>query len=479
MSSKAVKSISTGVKNLSVAKNPSAPKKQVAHHEAPRKKSAEAGKKSDPVIKKTDATKKSTGPKKALLDTKKPEHGRSKSPQPKHPKQKEHTNKAHHHKEEHKEEEKKVHQHKPNPDMLMSKYLTPEVKAALVNAQSSSGAKLADIIRSGTENPDSSCGLYASDMDSYEVFAPLFDPIIQAYHGLPPTEDHKARDLDAKNLGSLADLDPNNNRILSSRVRTARNLAKYPLTPGIQKQQRLDLETEVKNILLANLTEDLSGEYVSLASMDKPTKEKLIAEHMLFQEGDRFMASANINGNWPEGRGVFFSKDRRLLVWINEEDHMRVIAMQKGGNLAESFAHLSRALSELEKSLKFAWTKHLGFITACPTNLGTTMRASVHIKLPLLSALPENHKMFDGAKNFKDLCKNLKLSVRGTDGETFSKEDNGGVFDISNKARLGFSETELVKLLYKGLELLIAKEKQLEDAVVQKAASEPEKKAAR
>lgn len=110
----------------------------------------------------------------------------------------------------------------------------------------------------------------------------------------------------------------------------------------------------------------------------------MIDDHFLFKEGDRFLDACGLNRDWPEGRGIFHNDAKTFLVWINEEDQLRIISMQKGADILAVFTRLSTAAAEIEKVAKFAHDDHLGYITSCPTNLGTALRASVHIKLPLL-----------------------------------------------------------------------------------------------
>eukprot|EP00479_Gromia_sphaerica_P014731 TRINITY_DN8968_c0_g1_i1.p1 TRINITY_DN8968_c0_g1~~TRINITY_DN8968_c0_g1_i1.p1 ORF type:complete len:123 (+),score=27.31 TRINITY_DN8968_c0_g1_i1:329-697(+) len=118
--------------------------------------------------------------------------------------------------------------------------------------------------------------------------------------------------------------------------------------------------------------------------------------------------------------------------------------MEKGGDFKTIFDRLARGIAAVEKVLKekgkeFSFSDHLGYIHSCPTNLGTGMRASVHIKLPKLSAQP----------NFKEVCEDLKLQPRGVHGE--HSETTDGIYDISNKHRIGFSEVELVQTMIDGV----------------------------
>ena len=107
--------------------------------------------------------------------------------------------------------------------------------------------------------------------------------------------------------------------------------------------------------------------------------------NILFREGDRFLEACNLNRDWPNGRGIFHNASKTFLVWVNEEDQLRIISMQPGADIGAVFERLSRGAADTEKIVKFAHDDHLGYITSCPTNCGTAMRASVHIKLVKLS----------------------------------------------------------------------------------------------
>lgn len=129
---------------------------------------------------------------------------------------------------------------------------------------------------------------------------------------------------------------------------------------------------------------DLKGTYYSLAGMKEEDRKQLVDDHFLFKEGDRFLEACGLNRDWPEGRGIFHNDAKTFLVWVNEEDQLRIISMQQGSDIGQVFSRLSRACSEIEKIAKFAVDPELGNLTSCPTNLGTALRASVHIHLPLL-----------------------------------------------------------------------------------------------
>merc|ERR1711998_718260 len=195
---------------------------------------------------------------------------------------------------------------------------------------------------------------------------------------------------------------------------------------------------------------DLKGKFYPLEGMNAADQKQLIEDHFLFKEGDKYLASANLNRDWPSGRGIFHNDKKTFLVWVNEEDQLGIISMQKDVNIAEVFDRLCRAAKHIETVCKFAHDDHLGYITSCPTNLGTAMRASVHIKLPKLMADKET---------FNKVADEYEVQIRGIHGE--HTETNDGVFDISNKRRLGKSEKELVQDMINGVKALMDKENSL------------------
>ena len=330
---------------------------------------------------------------------------------------------------------------------LLCKYLTPEVFENLKALKTPNNFTLSQAINSGVQNPDSAIGVYAGDRESYTLFSPLFDPIIEGYHGFSSDDIHKS-DLDVNRLVAT-DLDPQNKYILSTRIRVGRNLENMPLGPGISKEQREEIEKRVSTALLG-LDGELSGEYYPIQGMKPEIQQQLIEDHFLFKAGDRYLEAAGLNRDWPSGRGIFHNTAKSFLVWINEEDQLRIISMQKGGNIKEVFSRLVTAIQKIEKTIEFSYSEHLGYITSCPTNLGTAMRASVHIKLPRLA---QNMELF------QSITDRHHLQIRGIHGE--HSESEGGVFDISNRRRLGVSEVECVQDMHDGVAALIAAEASL------------------
>ncbi len=330
---------------------------------------------------------------------------------------------------------------------LMAKYLTKNIYETLKNKQTKNGFTLQDAINSGLENPDSGIGIYAGDEESYTLFALLFDEIIKDYHGFSKEDNHHSN-LDINQL-NITNPDSDNEYILSTRIRVGRNLAGMPLGTAISKQQRLEV-AHIVTTALNSLEGDLAGKYYPLEGMSESDRITLVKEHFLFKAGDRFLESAGLNRDWPSARGIYHNFEKTFLVWVNEEDQLRIISMQKGGDIHAVFSRLVKALSALEKKIEFAHNNHLGYITSCPTNLGTAMRASVHIKLPKLG---KNQTLFN------EITDKYHLQIRGIDGE--HSQSDCGIYDISNKRRLGITEIQCVKDMYDGVVALIEQEKKL------------------
>lgn len=330
---------------------------------------------------------------------------------------------------------------------MLCRYLTPELFEALKEKRTGNGFTLEQAIHSGVVNPDSSIGLYAGDKESYTLFAPLFDPIIEAYHGFGREEMHRS-DLDPDNLNA-PNPDPEGNYIVSTRIRVGRNVDQLPLGPAVSREQRRQVESLVVEGLEA-LEGELEGSYYPLQGMSKELQEQLIEDHFLFKEGDRFLEAAGLNRDWPEGRGIYHNHDKTFLVWVNEEDQLRIISMQQGGDIKEVFERLVSAVRRIETKVPFSYSEHLGYITSCPTNLGTAMRASVHIALPKLSG---------DMRAFREITDRYHLQIRGVHGE--HSESEGSIYDISNRRRLGITEVEAVQDMADGVAALIAAEKSL------------------
>lgn len=342
----------------------------------------------------------------------------------------------------------------------MAKCLTNEIYNKLYQKKTSTGYTLDYAIQTGVDNPGHpfimTVGCVAGDEETYSVFADFFDPVIEKRHnGYAKNAKHKTN-LNPKNLVGGDDLDEK--YVLSCRVRTGRSIRGIALPPWCTRAERRAVETIVTDAL-SQLDGHLKGKYYSLVTMTDEEQEQLINDHFLFDKPvSPLLLSARMARDWPDARGIWHNEAKDFLVWINEEDHTRVISMQKGGNMKEVFTRFCDGLKKVETAIRkkgheFMWNKHLGFVLTCPSNLGTGLRGGVHVKIPLLSV----------TKEFDPLLKSLRLQKRGTGGVDTASV--GGVFDISNSDRLGSSEVEQVQAVVDGVKLMIELEKALEQGM--------------
>uniref|UniRef100_A0A3B4DU00 Creatine kinase S-type, mitochondrial n=1 Tax=Pygocentrus nattereri TaxID=42514 RepID=A0A3B4DU00_PYGNA len=339
----------------------------------------------------------------------------------------------------------------------MASALTPAIYAKLRDKITPNNWTLDQCIQTGVDNPGhpfiKTVGMVAGDEESYEVFAELFDPVIKDRHnGYDPRSMKHPTDLDASKITSgMFD----ERYVLSSRVRTGRSVRGLSLPPACTRSERREVERVVVQAL-SGLKGDLTGRYYSLSEMTDLEQQRLIDEHFLFDKPvSPLLTAAGMARDWPDARGIWHNNDKNFLIWINEEDHTRIISMEKGGNMKRVFERFCRGLKQVEhliqeRGWEFMWNERLGYVLTCPSNLGTGLRAGVHVRLPKLSKDPRFNKILD----------NLRLQKRGTGGVDTAAV--GDIFDISNNDRLGRSEVELVQLVIDGVNYLIECEKRLE-----------------
>jgi len=331
---------------------------------------------------------------------------------------------------------------------LLQKCLTKDIWEQCKDRRDKFGFTFKQCIFSGSKWTNSGVGVYAGSHDSYYAFAPFLDKIIQDYHGHKPTDKHiSSMDYNLLNCPPFpADEDK---MINSTRIRVARNLAAYPLGTAVTREQRNEIEKLVTSAL-GEFEGDLKGKYYSLATMSDADRKQLIADHFLFKGGDKYLQSAGLERDWPEARGIFHNDAKNFLVWVNEEDQLRIISMENGSNILRVFKRLADAANKIESKAKFANDDHFGYISTCPTNMGTGLRASVHIALPKLMINKDLHQ---------SIADKYHVQIRGIHGE--HTETTDGVFDISNMRRLGRNEVQLVQDMYDGVKAMIRAEKDL------------------
>jgi protein arginine kinase len=222
---------------------------------------------------------------------------------------------------------------------------------------------------------------------------------------------------------------PQRKIVLSSRVRLARNLRGFAF-PGWAKKPERQRALEALLPLVERLPEMAQGFSTPMDALAALDKQVLVERHLISREH----AAKNV------GSGVVISHNETLSVMLNEEDHLRMQALKSGLQLKNTFKLVDKVDTELEEQLDYAFSPRLGYLTACPTNVGTGMRASAMLHLPGL-VLGEQINQVVQAVN------KLGLAVRGLYGE--GTEALGNVFQISNQTTLGERETEVIERLNK------------------------------
>jgi creatine kinase len=323
------------------------------------------------------------------------------------------------------------------------------------------GSTFHKCIKSGLDNPDSGLGCYAMTPEDYCRFRGFFDNVIRDYHGDESGEKRHVTDwniedksFDVKRLG----LDK-----LSMRVRVGRNLIGFNLPGNMNRAERIEFELRMLPVFdqliekyggrVYSLTPDFGDKGVNPNLITNEEYHELVDAHVMFKDmsADPFLNSAGISNDWPYGRGCWQSEDKMRVIWFGEEDHLRIMCMKVGSDLLDVFTNLQDMLDSVSISLEgsdFARDDHYGYITSCPSNLGTGMRASVHVKVPNLTSDGTDQKA-------KELCKPLGLSVRGIGGE-HTPIGKDGTVDISPSARLFIKEREIIEKLFEGVQQLMA-----------------------
>jgi len=338
----------------------------------------------------------------------------------------------------------------------MAHVLTLEMYKRMRSKQTPSGYTIDHAIQTGIDNPGHpfimTVGCVAGDEETYEVFKEFFDPIIEARHnGYKPTDKHKTCLDPSKIQGDQFDM----NYVISSRCRTGRSIRGYGLPPWCSRAERRAIEKIIVDGL-SDLGGEFTGKYYPLKEMTDAEQDQLINDHFLFDKPvSPLLTCAGMARDWPDARGIWHNAAKNFLVWVNEEDHIRVISMQKDGNMKEVFTRFCNGLNKFESAIKangydFMWNEHLGYVLTCPSNLGTGVRCGVHVKIPHVSE----------GKHFLTILEKMRLQKRGAGG--VDAEAVGGIFDISNADRIGFSEIELVNMLIDGVNFIVKCEKKLE-----------------
>ena len=239
----------------------------------------------------------------------------------------------------------------------------------------------------------------------------------------------------------------NSNVVISTRVRLARNLKEYPFPCRLSLQGREKVIEKVKDAVKnSNSSVASDFDFIKMNELTPQQSVSLVEKRLVSPE---FISDS-------DGRALLLSKDESLSIMINEEDHIRLQVITKGLSLEEAYDTADKLDTLLDENLEFAFDEKLGYLTQCPTNLGTGMRASVMLHLP---ALEKSRVISRIAGNLSK----LGLTIRGAHGE--GTEPKGALYQLSNQVTLGISEKAAIENLKNITNQLIAQEDEARERI--------------
>ena len=218
--------------------------------------------------------------------------------------------------------------------------------------------------------------------------------------------------------GPLADI------VISSRIRLARNLAGYKFLNRCSTDEKSEILNKLRDVLMSL---DL-GDKIFYVSVDKAP---VLNRHFLVER--HLISRHHAFGKGP--RGVVIAQREFFTAMINEEDHLRIQVLRGGLQLSKCAEQINHIDDMIERKVSYAFSPRYGYLTACPTNLGTAIRVSVMLHLPALKITGQIEKFFNAAKD-------MNLAVRGLFGE--GTEAAGDFYQISNQVTLGVSESDII-----------------------------------
>jgi protein arginine kinase len=240
---------------------------------------------------------------------------------------------------------------------------------------------------------------------------------------------------------------PESDIVISSRIRLARNLADFPFITRASDQDRMQIEEILKKCVLG-IEERDHLLYVDVDELTGIDRQFLVERQLISRE------HAESQG----ARAVAIDHREKFSVMINEEDHLRIQVMQSGFDLENAWEQIDRIDDAVEADVTYAFSERLGYLTACPTNVGTGMRVSVMLHLPALVITRQIDKVFRSLQK-------ISLAVRGLYGE--GSQAMGDFYQISNQITLGMSEKDLINQVSDVVPQIISYERKARDFLVQ------------
>jgi len=254
-------------------------------------------------------------------------------------------------------------------------------------------------------------------------------------------------DLQARAGEWLCGTGPEADIVISSRIRLARNVADFPFLSRANPKEKGQLEKLLRDrIEEARISDEVS--YFALHNMAQVDRLFLVERHLISRE--------HAFGKGP--RGVAIGPQETLSLMVNEEDHLRLQALRSGLQLRKTWDDINRADDKLEKVVQYAFSPQFGYLTVCPTNVGTGMRASVMVHLPALVMTRQIEKVFQAVSK-------INLAVRGLYGE--GTQASGDFYQISNQPTLGRTETEIIATIESVIPKIVQYERTVRETLLE------------
>ncbi len=232
--------------------------------------------------------------------------------------------------------------------------------------------------------------------------------------------------------------------VLSTRVRLARNIKKYPFPHRLDEEKKAELNEKINQIICSGNEE---YKYYEMKSFPQKKVVSLAERHLISPEFTSF----------PEGRALILSEDENVSIMLQEEDHIRIQVMCNGLNFEDVYKVADEIDCLIGKNLEYAFDERIGYLTQCPTNLGTGMRASAMLHLPALTKQGVIPKL-------SAMVSKLGLVIRGFNGE--GSQPSGDIYQISNQITLGISEKEAIYNLSSIINQLVSQERKLREELL-------------
>jgi protein arginine kinase len=242
---------------------------------------------------------------------------------------------------------------------------------------------------------------------------------------------------------------PESDIVISSRIRLARNLADYPFINRATPQDRLNIEKALHDRIFEVVAQNETM-YFEIETLEKVDRQFLVERHLISRE----------HAEGHGARAVVIDSGEKYSLMINEEDHLRMQAMQSGLNLQKVWEQINRLDDLIEEKVAYAFHERLGYLTACPTNVGTGLRVSVMLHLPALVITRQIEKVFRSLQK-------INLAVRGLYGE--GSQAMGDFYQISNQITLGRSETDLIQQVSDIVPVIIDYERQAREFLIKES----------